>query len=83
MRIHRPKLNMPNPLAVFALAMIWPLCVIVLTAATLPSNESDADSAPKGVIAMQVVEVQADKLWQKVATVPERIRAQLHNDNAS
>jgi hypothetical protein len=83
MRIHRPKLKMPHPLSVLALAMIWPLCAVVLTFATTPSDKYNADSAPKGAVAMQVVEVQADKLWQKVATVPARIRATLHSDNAS
>ncbi|MET0378036.1 MAG: hypothetical protein ABW049_03515 [Spongiibacteraceae bacterium] len=79
MRMHRPKLKMPHPLTLLAVAMIWPLCATMLTTATAPADHEIA----KGAAAMQVVEVQADKFWQRVTTVPERIRAHFHNDRAS
>lgn len=78
MRIRRPKLVMPHPFFLMALAMLWPLYAIVLTTTATPAHETS-----KGVAALQVVEVQADKLWREVASVPERIRAHLRNDHAS
>lgn len=79
MRIHRPKLEMPHPMALLALAMIWPLCATLLTAATPPTDQV----ASKGEVPLQVVAVKADKFWRQVSQVPERIRAHLHNDSAS
>ena len=79
MRMHRPKLKMPHPLALLAVAMIWPLCATMLTTASVPTDHEIS----KGVVSIQGVEVQADKIWQQVTTVPERIRAHFHNDRAS
>lgn len=78
MRIRRPKLVTPHPFMLMALAMIWPLYAIILTTTTTPDHETS-----KGVVALQMVEVQADKFWRQVTLVPERIRAHLRNDHAS
>lgn len=78
MRIRRPKLQMPHPFYLMALAMLWPLYAVILTTTATPVHETS-----QGVAALQVVEVQADKLWREVALVPERIRAHLRSDHAS
>lgn len=73
MRIHRPKLKMPHPLAICAFAMIWPLCAMMLTfAATREDNPNQASP-------LQTAEIQADKLWKTVSMVPERIRERLQS----
>lgn len=73
MRIHRPKLKMPNPLAIFAFAMIWPLCAMMLTVA------ATRDDHPNRASPLQIAETQADKLWKTVSLVPERIRERLQS----
>lgn len=79
MRIHRPKLKLPNPLTVLACAMVIPLYAVIITASATPQHETDLTRLQ----AFQVVEVQADKLWRKVAAVPQRLRAQWHDYRAS
>lgn len=79
MRIHRSKLKLPHPLTVAALAMIWPLLAILLTAAATPAADSASGRATAGATVLQTVEVQADKLWRQVAAVPGRIRTHLRH----
>jgi hypothetical protein len=84
MRIRRPNLVMPHPVTLMALAMIWPIYAIILTAATAPTSHQSLDQEPsKSVVVLQVVGGQADKFWRQVTLVPERIRAHLHSNRAS